>query len=178
MDVVSLASAAGAVICGVGTWLMYRVSSRHDSKGASDERVKHHIHESLAPITQEVAALRQQFGGMTDLHKMELKVAIGESLGPLREDIAVLKNQVDKFWKDVVYNAATSLHQRDPRREPIDHLLEKLQSRTLTEEERRMLRHYLRLIRSWEPGTDVGFPVKEGEQFQAGLLLSVMDNVP
>jgi hypothetical protein len=98
-------------------------------------------------------------------------------VGPLRQDVAVLKSQVEVFWKAVALDAAKILHQPDPARAQMDHLLEALVEDILTPEEELQLRKYLVAVRNWEPGQDAGFPVSPGEQTAAAILLRTMEHV-
>jgi hypothetical protein len=109
-------------------------------------------------------------------HKAErLKEVIDLSLLRITDRLSVIETKVEVFWRSVAINQASILHQPDPRRAHIDVLLEALKLGTLTHEQDVQLRHSLHLIRDWEPGKDVGFPVLQGEQTAASLLLSVMD---
>ena len=75
-------------------------------------------------------------------------------------------------------NQANILHQPNPDRAHIDVLLEGWKVGSLTDKELIELKHYVHLIRDYEPGTDVGFPVRDGEQTAAGMFLATMDMTP
>lgn len=89
--------------------------------------------------------------------------------------------KVDMYWttlEQLAMNAAKGLHQPDPRRARVDHLLEAFIEGTLTPEERTELKKILVQIRNYEDGiTVLDFPVQQGEQTFAAILLSTMDAV-
>lgn len=89
--------------------------------------------------------------------------------------------KVDMYWttlEQLAMNAAKGLHQPDPRRARVDHLLEAFIEGTLTPEERTELKKVLVQIRNYEDGiTRLEFPVQQGEQTFAAILLSTMDVV-
>jgi len=89
--------------------------------------------------------------------------------------------KVDMYWSTLealAMNSAKNLHQPDPRRARIDHLLEAFMEGTLTDSERIDLKKYLVAIRNYEPGVTVlEFPVYPGEQTAAAILLSTIDIV-
>ena len=80
--------------------------------------------------------------------------------------------------EQLAMNSAKKLHQPDPRRRTIDHLLEAFMEGTLSDTERIDLKKYLIKIRNYEPSQgDIGFPVLPGEETAAAILLSTMDLV-
>ena len=89
--------------------------------------------------------------------------------------------KVDMYWttlETLAINAAKNLHQPDPRRARVDHLLEAFMEGTLTAEERIDLKKILVQMRNYEPGkTTLDFPVIPGEPTMAAILLSTIDIV-
>jgi hypothetical protein len=165
--------AVATVIASLAAALAYRESHTDRGKAQRQEQIDH----SLIPLDGRIGVLESQFKAAIERNAEILDGAISRSMQPLREDIAVLKNQVEVFWKSVAIDAAQILHQPDPEREHIDKLLEALMEDTLTPEEELRLRKYLVTIRNWEPGQDVGFPVRDGEQTAAAILLRTMKHV-
>lgn len=97
------------------------------------------------------------------------------------EKISKMEVKVDMYWtsfEQAAIGAAKILHQPDPRRAHIDHLLEAFMEGTLTSDERIELKKILVQIRNFEPSQPpMDFPVYPGEQTAAAILLSTMDLV-
>jgi hypothetical protein len=113
----------------------------------------------------------------------QIEAAVTRGVAPLAERMSVVETKIDLFWgtmQALSIDAAHGLHQPDPKRAPIDALLEKFTAWSngtgppLTEEEETDLHRYLLIIRNWEPGEDVGFPVRLGESALAAILLRTM----
>lgn len=99
--------------------------------------------------------------------------------------------KVDMYWtslEQLAMNSAKNLHQPDPLRARVDHLLESFMEGTLSDSERNELKKTLVKIRNYEQVNDaqanyeksvaqLGFPVHPGEQTAAAILLSTMDLV-
>lgn len=116
------------------------------------------------------------------LNRMEsLMVTNGTDLRAAIDTLTKQGVKVDMYWstlESLAMNAAKGLHQPDPRRARVDHLLEAFMEGTLTDGERIDLKKYLVLIRNYEPGiTRLDFPVYPGEQTFATILLSTIDIV-
>lgn len=155
----------------------------------------HDLHELIREIAQEVATqsnepLKTLIADHTTrltqtgdrLNRVE-DLMKGNSTD-LRSAIDTMNKmgvKVDMYWttlETLAINAAKGLHQPDPRRARIDHLLEAFMEGTLTAEERIDLKKLLVLIRNYDPGTShLNFPVYPGEQTAAAILLSTMDVV-
>jgi hypothetical protein len=114
---------------------------------------------------------RHKVGKMKEIIDLSLATA----LTPVVERLTVVETKIDVFWRSVAMNQANILHQPHPDRAHIDILLEAWKSGGLTPTQDVQLKHYLHLIRDYEPGTDVGFPVRDGEQTAAGMFLATMD---
>lgn len=97
------------------------------------------------------------------------------------DKISKMEVKVDMYWtslEQLAMNSAKNLHQPDPRRAHVDHLLEAFMEGTLTPAERIELRKVLVQIRNVEPNSPpLDFPVYPGEQAAAAILLSTMDIV-
>jgi hypothetical protein len=102
---------------------------------------------------------------------------IEELFDPLDKRVTVVETKMELFWQKLAGDMARVLHHPEPSRIAIDMLLEDLMDGTLTPEGTASLSRYLRLIRDWEPGRDVGFVVYPGEQVAAAILLHTLEHV-
>lgn len=97
------------------------------------------------------------------------------------DSVSQMSVKVDMYWhtlEALAMNSAKGLHQPDPRRSRVDHLLEAFMEGTLTAEERIELKKILVKIRNYEPSSPpLEFPIQPGEQTYAAILLSTMDLV-
>lgn len=171
-----VASVSTSVILAVIAYLGWRASHTDRRKSSAEELIKHTIH----PLKEEIALIRQSSDTRDRLLATETESLMVRALQPLREDIAVLKSQmsnVQDMWKQLAFEMAKVLHQPDPLRAHIDRLLEAFMENTLEAQEELELRKYLVDIRNWEPGVDLGYPVRDGEQTAAAILLKTMPHV-
>lgn len=176
MDWSQVIYVSATVLMAVIAYLTWRSSHKAQSRTATEELIKHTLH----PFKQELALLQQNSDARDRLLATETESTMVRALQPIREDIAVLKNQMNIFqdmWKQLAFEMAKVLHQPDPLRAHIDRLLEGLMEDTLSEDEELELKKYLVEIRNWEPGTDLGYPVRDGEQTAAAILLKTMPHV-
>jgi hypothetical protein len=163
-------------------YVAWRDGRKKDDGTALKEQVQGQIATALEPAALLISGLSQKFEAHLGHEPVILDAALARSLQPVREDIAVLKSQVEVFWKQVGFNMATTLHQPDPARKHVDTLLEAFMAMLddgppMGPGEVEELRRLLVVIRDWEPGQRIDFPVRQGEQAAAGLLLSVMSHV-
>jgi hypothetical protein len=158
-----------AVISGVVGYLAYREA--HSDRNA--EKSRNQMEHVLHPLETRVYALELTFNRIADT----IAAAITAAQSPVLQTIASVETKLGFMWeqqKQLTMDVAKILHQPDPRREFLDKLLEALMDGTISEEEERELRKYLIIMRNWEPGQDVGFPVHPGEQGMAAILLRGM----
>lgn len=176
MDWSQVIYVGATVLMAVIAYLTWRSSHKAQNRSATEELIKHSLH----PFRQELALLQQNSDARDRLLMTETESSMFRAMQPLREDIAVLKSQMNTFqdmWKQLAFEMAKVLHQPDPLRAHIDRLLESLMEDTLSNEEALELKKYLVEIRNWEPGTDLGYPVRDGEQTAAAILLKTMPHV-
>jgi hypothetical protein len=169
----------GTALGGFGGWFLWRES--HADRRS--QRLQAQIDLSVGPVSSRITGLEQKFADSMNQNQQMLEVVVTRSLSPVSEKmgdistrIAVLEN-TQGFLRDLMHGQAQVLHQPDPRRHHIDILLEALMEDRLTADEETELRGYLHLIKEWEPGKDVGFPVHPGEPTSASILLATMDHV-
>lgn len=126
----------------------------------------------LAILTTVFASIKWMLGR----HRKCIEQIVSESSAPLNTRLSVMEAKLDMFLTTAALDAAKILHHPEPSRFHIDALLDKLLDNHLTCGEADELRGYLRTIRDWEPGQDVGFKVFPGEQVAASILLITLDH--
>lgn len=169
---ISVASTIAALVAATVAYLGFR-ENRGDRQA---ERLKEAIEIGIQPLVGRVSALEQQ-GAASAQHLQDMiKMTVTTALQPLEGRVTVLETKIDLFWKQVAMDVAKILHQPDPRRSEVDHLLELFMEDALSPDEELQLRKYLVTIRDWEEGKDVGFPVWPGEQISAAFLLRLMSH--
>lgn len=181
--IVSIVLAVIAVFSLLIAWRQYYLSRSQHTSTELRETIKQLAHEANEPLKEAIAAntaqLRQQ-GERTDRLENALKDNSSD-LRSISDKLSQMGVKVDMYWgslEQLAMNAAKGLHQPDPAREHVDHLLEAFMEGTLTADERIELKKVLVKIRNHEPnGPDIGFPVQQGEQTFAAILLSTMDIV-
>ncbi len=172
-DAVNLALVAATVVSSgtaLFTWLDAR-SDRHRKK--LDARIA----ERQAPLDAQVKALEAEFHAALAAQAALIESSINKALAPVASRLDVMETKMDVFWRQVALDAAKILHQPNPERAMLDHLLDAFTEDTLTPSEELSLRKELVRIRNWEPGQDLGYPVRDGEQTAAAILLRTMDHV-
>lgn len=166
-------------------------SDRAEKKSGS--RIREIVRTETDPIRTSVTdhTLRlTQFGDrMNRMEDLLKEIGLGQrKLADAQVEMGVKVNMYWTSLEQLAMNSAKSLHQPDPLRARIDHLLEAFMEGTLTTSERIELKKTLVQIRNFEPRTDpqenynravraLGFPVLPGEQAHAIILLSTMDLV-
>jgi len=108
---------------------------------------------------------------------MAIHRVVEELFDPLDKRVTIVETKMDLFWQKLAGDMARVLHHPEPSRVNIDLLLDDLMDGTMTPEGTTELAGYLRIIRDWEPGQDVGFVVYPGEQVAAAILLHTLDHV-
>lgn len=180
MDTLSIVLGIIAALGSAGTVAYYldthnsSVSSKRQAE--IDARLEHHLH----PISTDLADIHVKLEHMNVQQAASQKAAIIEALEPVKEQLTALNTKVDPLWTTLVQNAmhnADVLHHPHPERAELDELLDHFKEDTLTREEERRLRRFLNLIKNWEPGVDIGFPVYESEPSAAANLLGTLDLV-
>lgn len=148
-----------------------------------DRIIKRVVGESTDPLRDSLshhsAQLVQQGERINRLEDM-MKDNSTE-LKSLHDKLSQMSVKVDMYWaslEQLAMNAAKGLHQPHPERQRLDHLLEQFIEGTLTDTERTELKKILVQIRNYEPTSPpLEFPVLQGEQTFAAILLSTMDLV-
>lgn len=115
---------------------------------------------------------RHKVGKIKEIIDLSLKTA----LAPVTERLSVVETKIDVYWRSVALGQANVLHQPDPRRRHIDVLLEAFSDGTITTEQGKQLKGYLRTISEWEPGQKAAFPIHPGEPGSAAMLLSHLEH--
>lgn len=199
MDPVTI-TAVVATLVAVGSlvfqWVQHRWA-RSDRRGDSFTRqvkaiveavIKDLTDKVITPLAEKVQDHTNRFTQSAErLGRIEVsQKEIAADVREVRDTLIEQGVKVNSFWTqftatmtEVAVNQAKILHQPDPRRAHIDHLLEAFMEGTLTADERLDLRKFLVQIRNYDPGgpSTLEFPVYPGEQTAAAILLSTMDLV-
>jgi hypothetical protein len=176
------------IISGVSAligYLAHRANRSRDTKIESDDYLAKQIKLALTPIDVKFTGVTALLTGiqMTLDTQKEGLGRVSSRQGDLLDRTSVLETKVAVFWKNVAMDAATILHSPDPRRKPVDLLLEAFMAGTINTEQIARLRQYLKIIMMWEPGQPwpsnsvPEFPIRDGEQSSAMMLLRSMDHV-
>ena len=154
MVALAVAYSISGVLATVIAWLAWRETHRGNLHARELEHIKAVVQVELKPLADKQQVLHDQ----------------------VLERLARLETKVEVFWRSVAMDAAKIIHSPDPRRKHIDDLLDAFTGGTITREQAGELRKILVKMRDWEPGEDAGFPVYQGEQVAAAILLRTMDH--
>jgi hypothetical protein len=182
MDVATVVLAVSTAIGGGGSMFLWLETRTQSAQKKRADEIDTRLAAALAPVQVNLTALHAKLDGDSERTATVIKVAIAESLLPLRDQLAVLNTKVEPLWTALInmgINQANVLHQPDLRRTEVDGLLEELQEELrgtaeMSLEHFTRLQHFLNLIKSWEPGEDIGFPVLPAEPTSAAILLAIM----
>jgi hypothetical protein len=191
--IVAVLSAVIAAVSVFIAWRSHQSNETRDTKVEADEYLSKEIKLSLGPVNDKIAEVNSVLVGIrTSIDGLAKESeTTGTRLGSLLDRTSVLETKVSVFWKNVSSDAAMILHSPDPRRKPIDLLLEAFMEHRITEPQKRDLKKYLRIIQAWEPGQtwdwvlkQAGvnepvpeFPIRDSESTPAMLMLLSMDHV-
>lgn len=173
LDITNIVLSGATVLSAATAAAMYfgGIGDRHRKQ--LDERIGHHV----TPLDVRIKALEAQVEAAQSASADAIEAAINRALGPYSSKLDVLEAKMDVFWRQVALDAAKILHQPHPERAMLDHLLDAFTENVLTPDEELALRRELVRIRDWEPGVDLGYPVRDGEQTAAAILLRTMSHV-
>lgn len=182
-----------AVIALFSLWVafhQYRVAQRQYKLNRSQhvdtelhEAIKQVVKEVVEPLKESINSNNAQWSQHGDrLNRVETAVTANSAdLRVVTDTLSKMGVKVDMYWnslEQLAMNAAKGLHQPDPARARVDHLLEAFMEGTLTGDENTELKKLLVKIRNYEAsGPPLEFPVHPGEQTFAAILLSTMDLV-
>lgn len=172
-----------AVASMIVAYVQWRENHSDRKGGKLDAKIKTLLALEAKPIEDRLNTHATQLVQAGDrLNRIEGLLKDNNSvLREFSENMSRMGVKVDMYWatlEALAMNSAKGLHQPDPRRAHVDHLLEAFMEGTLTADERLALRKILVKIRNYEPGTVFSeFPIVPGEQTYAAILLSTMDLV-
>jgi hypothetical protein len=175
-----------AVVAAFSLWVafhQYRLNRSQHLDTALKETIKQVVKEANEPLKEAINTSTTQWNQHGDrLNRVESVIKDNsDDLRVMSEKLSQMGVKVDTYWnslEQLAMNAAKGLHQPDPARAHIDHLLEAFMEGTLTADEKTELKKLLVKIRNYEPsGPPLEFPVHPGEQTFAAILLSTMDLV-
>lgn len=180
---ISIVLAIVAVTSSYIAWHQYRLNRSDHVDTELRATIRQTASEALEPIRTTLAAHTVQLTQHAD-RDARTEDSIKQNsvyIRDLTDKMTQMSVKVDMYWttlEQLAMNAAKGLHQPHPERARLDHLLEAFIEGTLTGDERTELKKLLVLIRNYEPGGPrLEFPVLQGEQTFAAILLSTMDMV-
>lgn len=182
MDVATLVLAVSTALGGGGSIFLWLETHAASFRERRTKEAKNVVIETVAPLKVELTELQAKVAADRIHHADMIAAELGKALVPVRDQLAILNTKVEPLWTALInmgINQTNVLHQPDPRRAHVDALLEKLQAELrggelMSADDLTRLRGYLELMKTWEPGQDIGFPVLPAEPTSAAILLSVM----
>jgi hypothetical protein len=177
--VLSIAGSAG----GLGTiayWLETRTSGARNRRKSDSQAL---INESLESVREDVTVLKTKVEADGNHVATVIKAALYEALDPIKEDITTLKSDTGAMWKSLEQlsvSLAEQMHKPHPENAELDALLDQYMDWVRGDgnfpvEQERKLRSYLKLVKNWRPGQEVGFVVDVGDPTRAATLLATME---
>lgn len=150
-----------------------------DDRAKADAHLQELIRGALDPLLTKITDQQQSIGYLTNrVAALEQGAQQHDArIGEILDRLARLETKIDVFWKSVAMDAAKIIHSPDPKRQHIDELLDAFMNGTITAPQAEELREILTKLRDWEPGTPIDFPVHQGEQVAAAMLLATMKHV-
>lgn len=180
----ALVSAIAAILGSLVVWLTLRETRRESRRKVAEARdtakIKAIVLAELKPFIDQQQELHARVDNIVQ-HQDELQRDLRDMTrrtGELLDRVAVIGTKVDVYWKTVenlAMDAAKIIHSPDPRRAHIDALLDSFMDGTISSKDADELRGILVFLRDWEPGKPSAFPVYQGEQIAAAILLRTMD---
>ena len=184
---VQVALAIGTIAAALLAYYAIRRESRKDNVSGNENRVKELARGEQEPLKDRISGNDIRLAQITDtVTRIETTlVRIDENLHDSRERLSSVEALQRQHIEQLTMSLMKQLHQPDPRRARVDHLLEEYMEGTITPSEVIELKKYLVKMRNLEPTEDqvevsvrlFGFPVFAGEQTNAAILLGTMDLV-
>jgi hypothetical protein len=182
VDVATIVLAVSTALGGGGSLFLWLETHASSFRERRSKEAKTMITEQIAPIQLDLHELHAKLEADRQHHADMIEAALGKALEPVRDQLSILNTKVEPLWTALInmgINQTNVLHQPDPRRAEVDGLLEELQvelrdGKLMSADHYLKLQHFLTMIKGWEPGQDLGFPVLPAEPTSAAILLSVM----
>jgi hypothetical protein len=183
VDAGTIALIVGTVIGGLGTLFLYLETRfgrrRTERKSAMDARLA----TALAPIKADLQSIHAKLDAESSHQDASTKIAIAEALEPVKDQLSTLNTKVEPLWKAIEALAVSNiqvLHKPHPENAELDALYDAYYAYVdgrgpFGADQEMRLRHYLRIIKDWIPGQDVGFHVDPGDPTSAAIVLATMD---
>jgi hypothetical protein len=172
--------AVGTVAAAILAYVAIRKGSRSETKVSGETRMRELARAEQEPLRDHLVMTDQRVAQISvTTSRIETTLdKVDSTVDQVRERVAGVEATQIRLIEQINMNLAKLLHQPDPRRGHVDHLLENYMEGTLTDDERTELKKYLIMIRNYEPDkTTLPFPVYPGEQTAAAILLGTMDLV-
>jgi hypothetical protein len=184
---VQVALAVATVIAAIMAWIAVKRDSRKDTAVGNELRIKELARFEQEPLKDRIAVNGGRIDQMRDsVNRMEATlINVDHNVHDTRERLASVEALQRQHIEQLTMSLMKQLHQPDPRRARVDHLLEEYMEGTITDSEIIELKKYLVKMRNFEPTENqiedsariLGFPVFPGEQTNAAILLGTMDLV-
>jgi hypothetical protein len=171
-------AAFSSLIAFISMAVAFYQSHRRSSAENLDERIEAAVAKAIKPVHDKQVDLDNRLDILLQLmNRLEGNVReTSEKTGSLLDRMAILETKVEVFWKSVAMDAAKIIHSPNPERKHVDDLLDAFMGGTLTDEGAEKLRVLLRYIMKYEPGDETDFPINQGEQLAAAILLRTMEH--
>jgi hypothetical protein len=182
VDVATIVLAVSTALGGGGSLFLWLETHASSFRERRSKEAKSMITEQITPMQTDIREIQAKIQADREHHAAMIEAALGKALEPVRDQLSILNTKVEPLWTALIQmgiNQTNVLHQPDPRRAEVDHLLEELQHELrdgvlMPADDFVRLQHFLVMIKGWEPGMDLGFPVLPAEPTSAAILLSVM----
>ena len=166
---VEVALAVGTVAAALLAYIAIRRDFRSSGKESGEARIRELARAEQEGLRDRAALTDQRAAQMGDrVARIDTTLdKVNDTVDLVRERLAGLEATQVRLIEQINMNLAKLIHQPDPRRAHIDHLLENFMEGTLTGDERTELKKFLVMIRNYEEGRSVLlFPVYPGERPQ------------
>jgi hypothetical protein len=184
---VQVALAIGTIAAALLAYYAIRREGRKTSSADTETRVKELARGEQEPLKDRISQNDIRIAQIADsVNRMEsVVIKIDENVHDSRERLSSVEALQRQHIEQITMSLMKQLHQPDPRRARVDHLLEQYMEGAITESEVKELKKFLVKMRNLEPTEDqveesvrvLGFPVFPGEQTNAAILLGTMDLV-
>lgn len=184
---IQIALAVGTVLAAVMAWVAVKRDSRRETTAGSEMRIRELAKVTQEPLKDQIAINGSRLDQMREsVGRIETTLLnVDNNVHDTRERLASVESLQRQHIETITMSLMKLIHQPDPRRGRIDHLLELYMEGAISPEEVTDLKKILVSMRNVEPGENqveesirtLGFPVYPGEQTNAAILLGTMDFV-
>lgn len=184
---VQVALAIGTICAALLAYYAIRRDTKRDLQSGGETRIKELARVEQEPLKDRISMNDARITQMRDtINRMENTLGkIDTNIHETRERLSSVEALQRQHIDQITMSLMKQMHQPDPRRARIDHLLEAYMEGAISGSEIVELKKALIKIRNFEPVDNqveesarvLGFPVFPGEQTAAAILLGTMDLV-